>query len=76
LPHLLDLLELYLPEFNVDERRSGGKSEFVDTLAGELAADWGDGSTPAAARIRARLEDLGPAGAGLVQRLEKRGSRR
>jgi tetratricopeptide (TPR) repeat protein len=76
LAHLLQLLEIYLPEFNVDERRSKGKSEFVDTLAEELAPIFGDGSTAEAQRIRESLAGLGPAGAGLVERLERRGQKR
>jgi hypothetical protein len=72
---LIALLEHFLYEVNVDERRSGGNADFLNFLANHFVTTWNPEDGRLVEVVRERLGGVGPAGSGLVRRLERRVSR-
>lgn len=68
--NLLDFCETIFPDHNVNERRTGGRSQIIDEIAEYLHRRWDPAQGDLVEEARERFWGTGPAGDGLVRRLE------
>jgi|GEM_PF-3042775 len=68
---LMDLCETILRDHNVRERRFENGSQIIDMIAEHIALYWDPADGDMVAEARGRFWGTGPAGDGLVRRLER-----